>query len=114
MKTANSTKMVRQPVGTNHFQLRDHHPRRTGGGVTGGIGGGWEDEMSTNRVVHHRLNLSRGKRLTDRAWRVFMQLTMAVREKVLRYNGATSTNRPPTMRWSPSWQCWTINANELS
>jgi hypothetical protein len=34
------TMKTRQPAGTNHNQFRDHQPRRIGGGVPEGIGGG--------------------------------------------------------------------------
>jgi len=45
----------RQPVGTNHFQFRDHQPRRAGlcdgCGIGGGIGGGGPEDGSTERVT---------------------------------------------------------------
>jgi hypothetical protein len=52
INAANRKSIVKQPVGTNHFQLRDHQPRRDGvggagdgdgvgvGGTDGGTGGG--------------------------------------------------------------------------
>src|SRR3954464_14029132 len=43
--------MVRQPVGTNHFQLRAHQPRRGGAAGTDGIGGGGGGDGSTQSVT---------------------------------------------------------------
>src|SRR4051812_4624917 len=59
------TTRVRQPVGTNHFQLRDHHPRAAAGagpaggtgpafGTGGGTGGGVGESIK-------RLHGGRGK-----------------------------------------------------
>jgi hypothetical protein len=37
MKAANKRRMVRQPLGTNHFQFRDHQLRLGSGGVFGSM-----------------------------------------------------------------------------
>jgi hypothetical protein len=38
MNATKSTSIIRQPVGTNHFQFRAHQPRRCGWGTGGGTG----------------------------------------------------------------------------
>src|SRR5437867_2919468 len=50
MQTTNSTAIamkVRQPVGTNHFQFRDHQFRRGGCGIEGKGGGGVAGELDS-------------------------------------------------------------------
>jgi hypothetical protein len=58
MNAAKSTSIVRQPVGTNHFQFRAHQPRRGGcdavggTGLNGGGGGGGGGVVSINALFY--------------------------------------------------------------
>lgn len=65
--TAKNTRVVRQPIGTNHFQLRDHQLRRGGGGAeaddVGGIGGGGGvASMRDCRTIGNSRNIDRVKK----------------------------------------------------